>query len=103
MLLVVGIGYNIGHIYAQHRREDSSLTASVAEATKQSKTTPKKPAITATPKDSRVVASKASKSHLYHHTWCSGAKSIKESNQLWFDSAAAAEAAGYTLAGNCTP
>lgn len=37
----------------------------------------------------------------YHHTWCSGVKSIKEENKVWFDSAEAAESAGYTKAGNC--
>lgn len=37
----------------------------------------------------------------YHHLWCSGVKSIKEENQIWFDSAEAAQAAGYTQAGNC--
>lgn len=37
----------------------------------------------------------------YHHLWCSGVKSIKEENQIWFDSEEAALAAGYTQAGNC--
>lgn len=50
-------------------------------------------------RDVRVVASKNSK--LYHHTWCSGAKLIKESNKIWFADEAAAQKAGYTLAGNC--
>jgi len=63
--------------------------------------------VTATTKpkslDLRVVASKASNSKLYHFTWCSGSKRIKEENQLWFDNEAAAIAAGYKLAGNCLP
>src|SRR5690348_2454161 len=33
------------------------------------------------PKDPTVVASKASSSHLYHFTWCSGAKRISEKNK----------------------
>jgi len=53
--------------------------------------------------DPRVVASKASSSKRYHYTWCPGASKIKTENQLWFPTAAAAQAAGYSLAGNCTP
>lgn len=103
LLLVLGIGYNIGHIYANYRQSGTDgSTAAIISGTKAS-ATPKKPAITATPKDSRVVASKAASSKLYHYTWCSGAQRIKETNKLWFASAAAAEAAGYTLAANCTP
>ncbi len=51
--------------------------------------------------DLRVVASKNSKSKLYHFTWCSGAKQIKEENKIWFSTEKDAIAAGYTLAGNC--
>lgn len=53
------------------------------------------------PKDPRVVVSKSSSSKKYHYTWCSGAKRINPENQVWFDTAQAAEAAGYSLAGNC--
>ncbi len=53
------------------------------------------------PQDLRVVASKASSSHLYHFMWCSGAKRISEKNKIYFDTEAAAIAAGYSLAGNC--
>ncbi len=61
------------------------------------------PTPNATHTDPRVVASKASSSKKYHYAWCAGASKIKEANRLWFSTAAAAEAAGYTLAGNCTP
>ena len=37
----------------------------------------------------------------YHFPWCAGAQRIKEENKKWFDSVAAARAAGYTPAGNC--
>lgn len=59
---------------------------------------------TATPKplDMRVVVSKASDSKKYHYSWCSSWKKIKPENQVWFNSDKEAEAAGYTLAGNCT-
>ena len=56
---------------------------------------------TSQPRDPRVVVSKSSTSKKYHHTWCAGAKQIKPENQIWFGTAQAAEAAGYTLAGNC--
>jgi hypothetical protein len=51
--------------------------------------------------DPRVVVSKSSSSKKYHHAWCPGASQIKESNRLWFPTSADAEAAGYSLAGNC--
>jgi hypothetical protein len=37
----------------------------------------------------------------YHHSTCAGAKQIKEENKLYFSSAQAAEAAGYSRAANC--
>ncbi len=39
----------------------------------------------------------------YHFLYCAGAKQIKEENKISFNSAKDAEAAGYTLAGNCQP
>ena len=52
--------------------------------------------------DLRVVASKNSKSKRYHYLWCGSAKTILEQNRVYFASDSAAEAQGYTLAGNCT-
>lgn len=37
----------------------------------------------------------------YHALWCPGAQQIKDSNKVFFESKAAAQAAGYTLAANC--
>ncbi len=37
----------------------------------------------------------------YHFPWCPGALRISEKNKVWFASKEAAEAAGYTKAGNC--
>jgi hypothetical protein len=48
-----------------------------------------------------VVAS--SKGKKYHYPNCPSAKTISPTNLIHFDSAAAAEAAGYTLAANCKP
>ena len=38
----------------------------------------------------------------YHLLTCSGAKSIKEANKIYFDSIEQAKAAGYTPAANCS-
>lgn len=53
--------------------------------------------------DPRVIVSKSSTSKKYHYTWCTSGQRIKEENKVWFPTAQAAEAAGYTLAGNCQP
>lgn len=48
----------------------------------------------------QYVASKNGKN--YHFPWCSGARSIKEENKIWFNSKEKAERAGYKPAGNCS-
>ncbi len=45
----------------------------------------------------------SSKGTKYHYPYCPGAKQISEKNKVVFASADAAEASGYTLAGNCVP
>ncbi len=50
-------------------------------------------------KAKQYVASK--KGHVYHLPWCSGAKRIKETNKIWFETKKEAEKAGYKPAGNC--
>jgi len=47
----------------------------------------------------KVVASR--KGSKYHFPWCSGGKTIREENIIWFDSIKQAQNAGYTPAGNC--
>ena len=47
-----------------------------------------------------VVSKNGSK---YHYPHCAGAKQIKEENKIVFSTPVAAEAAGYTLAANCSP
>lgn len=51
--------------------------------------------------DPRVVVSKSSSSKKYHYMWCSSVNLIKEANKIFFPTKEAAQAAGYTLAGNC--
>ena len=46
-----------------------------------------------------VVASKNGTK--YYFSQCAGAQKISDTNKVWFASASAAEAAGYTLAANC--
>jgi hypothetical protein len=49
--------------------------------------------------EGKYVASRSGKK--YHRPDCGGAKQIKEENKIWFETAAAAQAAGYTPAANC--
>jgi len=107
--LVAWSGYNVGIISANHGARPAQeaaifqpRTAIVSQTPKpsgQGTTTTK----SARADDPRVVASKSSKTKKYHHPWCAGASQIKEANRLWFPTATAAQQAGYTLAGNCTP
>jgi len=104
LLLVATIGYNIGQIRALHKTPIAiNRNADIYTVTKPEQSAQKisKIAKPVTPSDPRVVTSKKSKTKVYHHTWCSGAARIKEENKLWFETSIAAEAAGYSLAGNC--
>jgi len=104
LTLTAGIGYNIGRISAMHSSVEVGTVAEVGagvsktpNSAPQIKITQPSPILT----DPRVVASKAAGSKLYHYSWCSGAKRIKETNKLWFSTEEEAISAGYTLAGNC--
>lgn len=48
-----------------------------------------------------TVASKNGKKYYFLH--CSGTKSIKEENKVYFDNQTHAEKAGYTIASGCKP
>ena len=61
-------------------------------------TTAVQPAPTPTPAD-QVVASRSGTK--YHRLDCPGAAQIKDTNKVYFDSPALAQAAGYTPAANC--
>ena len=102
IVLIALVSYNLGKIGAL-KKTPISITgqeANIYQAgnSEQSQNTKYKIQNTA-PIDRRVVVSK--NSDKYHFTWCSGAKRIKEENKLWFADEAAAQAAGYTKAGNC--
>jgi len=108
MILALFIGYNIGHITALEKSPISIGTdAAILDALKKAGDSSglfqaeDRNVSTTSLQDLRVVVSKKSKSKKYHFTWCSGAKRINEVNKLWFENEVAAQAAGYTLAGNC--
>lgn len=98
--------YNLGLLRARQGvlpAQEAALFRARATFTPPSSTGQGKSTPAATPArtDPRVVASKTSSSKKYHHPWCSSANRIKEANRLWFPTAQAAQAAGYTLAANC--
>lgn len=106
--LVAWSGYNMGIIAAREGikpaqeaalfQARTGIVSQTPQGVGQGSATSRKSTHT---DDPRVVVSKSSKSMKYHHPWCAGATQIKEANRLWFDSATAAQQAGYTLAGNC--
>jgi deoxyribonuclease-1 len=102
IVLISIISFNLGRINSL-QKTPLKITgeANVYQATVGNSITNNKKNTPALPKDLRVVASKASTTKKYHFTWCAGAKQIKESNKIWFETESLAQQAGYTLAGNC--
>src|SRR3989338_2484507 len=104
--LISFISFNLGKVASNEKgslkiTQDANIYKAVASEETGNAPSPT-PKTTPKPLDLRVVVSKASDSRKYHHVWCGSWKKIKVENQLWFNSAAEAEVAGYTLAGNCT-
>lgn len=111
IVLIAVLSFGIGRLsVAKNNREairieyDSTLTerplipsnnqtASVINTTQS-------PAASEVPINQVITSKNGSK---YHYSHCSGAKQIKEENKIVFATPAAAEAAGYTLAANCSP
>lgn len=107
IVLIAIISYNLGRIHALEKtpvkvgeRADTYRAAS-APPTEFSDLINKTPSIPQAPRDPRVVVSKSSTSKKYHYSWCASGKQIKAENQIWYETEAAAQQAGYTLAGNC--
>ena len=110
--LISFISYNLGKIdalektpikigdSAKFKTQNVNQKAEIFSATKGQETSDQ---VAGKKLDTRVVVSKSSGSKKYHHTWCNTWKKIKLENQIWFSSDKEAEAAGYTLAGNCVP
>ena len=75
-------------------------TRTVANSTEVQPLVPNIDSVVSESADSSVVIASKSGSR-YHLPTCPGAKQIKESNVIEFQSIQAAEAAGYTPAANC--
>lgn len=108
-IALVGIGYILGRI--SQKIEEKPVVVIKHERATQTQTVPTSGAsvilsqvkestlATTTPLYSGVVASRTGKK--YHFPWCAGARSIKDTNKIWFDSESAARRAGYEPASNC--
>ena len=103
IILISFISYNLGKIGTLKKSlttiTDTGQAANIYQAGDSKPLNTKYNIQNTAPIDRRVVVSK--NSNKYHFTWCSGTKRIKEENKVWFADEAAAQAAGYTKAGNC--
>jgi len=106
IILVATLSFGVGRLTAVPRGEgikmeyDPSLSAGSLEPTARSTQTAS--VVQALPSDaSGVIGSKNGSK--YHYSYCPGAKQIKETNRITFNTASEAEGAGYSLAGNCKP
>lgn len=94
--------FGLGHLSGRavgEKGEIQILERQVVEATLGTVSSAEVPSAVPVASGGQYVASKTGKS--YHLPWCSGAKLIKEENKIWFATKEAAEAKGYTPAGNC--
>ncbi|PIQ66617.1 MAG: hypothetical protein COV96_00515 [Candidatus Zambryskibacteria bacterium CG11_big_fil_rev_8_21_14_0_20_42_18] len=114
IILVASLSFGIGRLSVVGDREpikieyDEQLitdnrqpTTSTSQTATVINTTEKKLAPPSVSSDGGVVVSK--NGIRYHYLHCSGAKQIKEENKIFFATPEAAEAAGYSLAANCSP
>ena len=103
IILVASLSFGIGRLTVVGKREpvkieyDPALTESATPSVSQTASVIK----AVDNENTSVVVSKNGTK--YHYLHCSGAKQIKEENKIVFATPAAAEAAGYTLAANCSP
>ena len=103
IILVASLSFGIGRLTVVGKREpvkieyDLALTESATPSVEQTASVIK----AVDNENTSVVVSKNGTK--YHYLHCSGAKQIKEENKIVFATPAAAEAAGYTLAANCSP
>jgi beta-lactamase superfamily II metal-dependent hydrolase/methylphosphotriester-DNA--protein-cysteine methyltransferase len=78
---------------------DSTESATPTRATQEATSKPQQPNAQQSNSSGQIIGNKNSKK--YHLPGCPGYNSVSEKNRVPFQSAAEAEAAGYTLAGNC--
>jgi hypothetical protein len=105
LIVLVGVGgFLIGRLSLvdENKPEVRILSATAIRAEEALTGISNSPHIIETPSlksGGQVVASKSGTK--YHLPWCSGAKTIKEENKIWFASYEEARKAGYTPAANC--
>jgi hypothetical protein len=105
IILVATLSFGIGRLSVAGDRGpvrieyDQQLTTHNSQRTTNINQTAS--VINTTQNDTAVVVSKNGTK--YHYSHCGGAKQIKEENKIVFQTPEAAEIAGYTLAGNCSP
>ena len=108
LVLIFISAYNIGKIKAREDQKPEITITRQEIQTNVSGITDTQTIITPIPKPAidwsevKVIASKNSKSKVYHFPWCGSANKIKEDNKITFANEQAAIAAGYKLAGNCS-
>ncbi len=101
IILVASLSFGIGRLSVAGKREPIKIEYNQELTTNNSQpTTNIASAITATQSNTTVITSKNGTK--YHYLNCPGAKQIKEENKIVFASPSLAEAAGYTLAANCS-
>ena len=97
-------GYRIAK-NCQPSSTSTTNTSSTTVATTTEVTKPTKPATETTTSTTNttqhIVGNKNSK--IYHFKGCAGYDKVSEKNRVFFNTAAEAESAGYTLAKNCQP
>lgn len=101
VILVGSFGFGLGRLskIEERRRPVQVEIPPVDNSMLPQETREKTGGQIASPAGAKVIASK--KGSKYHLPWCSGVKSIKEENKIWFDSPGLARRAGYTPAANC--
>lgn len=108
IVVLVGVGaFGLGRLSLINSQKDSLKIyapgpAAVGEAARvlaAPSGAPKRPAIDPNQPKNFVASKNGTK---YYASGCPGASRIKAENQVWFGTVEDAEAAGYTLAANCT-
>ncbi len=92
LILAVSLSFGLGYL--------AGRDANSASQGGQGSSVLENPLAAATSTDGYVVAAQGGTK--YYFQSCAGAARISETNKIWFVSATAATAAGYTLAAHCT-
>ncbi len=90
------ISQSAGVVLSQEATEEPDAKSNITPQESETNEVKEAPASS---EQGKFVASKSGTK--YHLPWCAGAKQIKESNKIWFESKEEAERAGYTPASNC--